>query len=469
MRSSYPIGAAVALAGIVLMGSPAAPQAKRSAAGSGNDVKFMTVDPGHFHAGLVQKEMVAGVSPHVHVYAPLGTDLLEHLNRIRLFNSRAERPTSWELEVHAGPDFFERMLRERPGNVVMLSGRNQGKIDRIKASIEAGLNVFSDKPWIIEPGDLPKLEAALDLADRKGLIAYDIMTERYEITSILQRELVTDPDTFGSLLPGTEQEPGIYMESVHFLYKLVAGVPNRRPAWFFDVKQQGEALPDVGTHLVDLVQWMIAPGQAIDYRKDVRVLSARRFPTVLTPADFQKVTGETTFPSYLAPNVNGGKLDYYCNTAVSYTLRGNHVKLDVLWSYEPPQGGGDTHFAVFRGSRARVEVRQKGEPKGQVELYVVPNGGNDVAGAVKRKVAALQTSYPGIGVEDRGKELHITIPDKYRVGHEAHFAQVTEKFLGYLKAPKTLPSWEKPNMAAKYYTTTRGLELSRQSSTSSAR
>ena len=191
-------------------------QAKRSAAM--DEVRFMTLDPGHFHAGLVQKEMVPGVARRVHVYAPLGSDLLEHLNRIRGFNTRKDNPTSWEVEVHAGPQPLQRMLRERPGNVVVLSGRNDLKIDRIKASVEAGLHVLADKPWIIEPAAFPKLEAALDTADRKGVIAYDIMTERFEITSLLQRELVNDAATFGTIAPGTAAEPGVYMESVHYLF-----------------------------------------------------------------------------------------------------------------------------------------------------------------------------------------------------------------------------------------------------------
>src|SRR5213593_38802 len=69
------------------------------------EVRFMTLDPGHFHAGLVQKEMYRGASRTVHVYAPIGADLTEHLNRIAAFNTRKENPTSWELEIHACPDF----------------------------------------------------------------------------------------------------------------------------------------------------------------------------------------------------------------------------------------------------------------------------------------------------------------------------------------------------------------------------
>jgi hypothetical protein len=88
--------------------------------------------------------------------------------------------------------------------------------------------------------------------------------------------------------------------------------------------------------------------------------------------------------------------------------------------------------------------------------------------AVERRVASLQTAYPGIGVEDRGGEIRITIPDALRVGHEAHFAQVTTSFLSYLSDRATLPAWERPNMLAKYYVTTHGTELSRRRSPSIA-
>ena len=56
----------------------------------------------------------------------------------------------------------------------------------------------------------------------------------------------------------------------------------------------------------------------------------------------------------------------------------------------------------------------------------------------------------------------LTIPDKYRTGHEAHFGEVTGHFLEYLKDPTKLPAWEGPNMLAKYYTTTKAVELSRE-------
>ncbi len=430
------------------------------------DVRLMTLDPGHFHAGLIQKEMYPGVAARVDVFAPLGPDLIEHLKRISSFNRRADHPTAWLTEVHAGPDFFERMLRERPGNVVVLSGRNRGKIDYIVASVRGGLNVLADKPWILKSADVSKLDAALAEADNTGVVAYDIMTERFEITSILQRALVNDAATFGEIVNGTEADPGVYMESVHYLMKTVAGAPNIRPPWFFDTAEQGEGLNDIGTHLVDLVQWTLAPDRAIDYKSDVRVLAAQRWPTSISEADFRRVTGEPGFPTDLSGSIRDGKLEYYANTLVSYSLRGVNTKLNVIWDWEAPAGSGDTHFAFYKGTRARVEVRQTQADRFLPELYVVPaadSGKSRTLGAVQAKIAALQQLYPGVGVEDRGADIHVTIPEKLRVGHEAHFAQVTANFLKYLRDRRTLPAWERPNMVAKYYVTTTGTELSRKS------
>jgi predicted dehydrogenase len=427
------------------------------------DIRFITLDPGHFHAALVQKEMYPGVSSKVQVYAPLGSDLVDHLARVAGFNRRRDSPTTWELEVHTGPDFMERMLREHPGNAVVLSGRNRGKIDRVQASLEAGLHALVDKPWILEASDLPKLEKALSTAEERRLVALDIMTERFEVTSQLQRELVNDPATFGTLIPGTEADPAVYMESVHYLKKIVAGAPNPRPVWFFDTEQQGEGLNDIGTHLVDLTQWTLFPDQVIDYRKDVQVLRAQRWPTLIPRAEFRSVTRED-FPAFLSPRVKNDVLEYFCNTLVSYTLRGAHVGLSVIWDWEPAPGTGDTHFAYYRGSRAKVEIRQGAAEKFRPELYLVPGAAGDkpvVLAAAQKRIASLQAQYPGSGVEDLGTELRVTIPDRLRVGHEDHFAQVTQRFLRYVRDRSTLPSWERPNMLAKYYVTTEGTRLAR--------
>jgi len=62
--------------------------------GKKNEVRLMTIDPGHFHAALVQKKMYDQVSPEVHIFAPEGPDVTDHMNRIEGFNARENAPTS---------------------------------------------------------------------------------------------------------------------------------------------------------------------------------------------------------------------------------------------------------------------------------------------------------------------------------------------------------------------------------------
>jgi hypothetical protein len=70
----------------------------------------------------------------------------------------------------------------------------------------------------------------------------------------------------------------------------------------------------------------------------------------------------------------------------------------------------------------------------------------------------LQAKYSGITLTElKNGEYRVEIPEAFHVGHESHFAQVTEQFLTYLKANK-MPDWEVPNMLVKYYTTTKSLE-----------
>jgi predicted dehydrogenase len=428
-------------------------------------IKIVTLDPGHFHAALPHRQSYPNVDDKVTVYAPLGNDLADHIKRIVRFNQRVDQPTSWQLEMHTGPDFLERFKKEKAGNVVVISGRNRGKIDFINTAVGAGYHALVDKPWVLRSEDLPKLKATLDLAEKKGRVAYDMMTERFEITTILQKEMVNDPAIFGTAELGSPEKPAVYMESVHHLMKVVAGAPNIRPAWFFDKEQQGEGLNDIGTHLVDLVPWTLFPGQGIDAEREVRLLSAQRWPTLISKANFQRVTGEKDFPAFLGKDVKNDTLEYFCNSLVTYTVRGVHTKLNIIWDWEAPAGSGDTHFAFYRGSKARIEVRQGKTEKFRPETYVVPNDAKDkpaILAAVKAHLATLAGKYPGLDVEEKGNDLLLKIPDSFRTMHEEHFAEVAKNFFSYVADPKSVPKWEKAHVLAKYFVTTKGTDLSRQ-------
>jgi len=422
-------------------------------------VRLVTVDPGHFHAALVQKSVYEDVDSVVHVYAPGGTDVDLHLGRIKNFNSRPENPTNWNEELYTGADFFEKMLADTAGNVVILSGNNRKKTEYISRSLEAGFNVLADKPMVINTAGFEMLKTAFETAKKNDLLLYDIMTERFEITTILQKELSTITDVFGTIEEGSATKPAVTKESVHHFYKYVSGSVLTRPAWFMDVTQAGEGIVDVTTHLVDLVQWECFPEQTLDY-KDIEIVSAKRWPTKMTLSEFTAITKVKEFPDYLKSSiVNDSVLNIYCNGEINYKIKGVHAKVSVTWVYRSPGDGGDTHYSIMRGTKADLVIRQGADQQFKPTLYIEPKAKD--AGFEKvlmEKMKTVEAKYPGVTLKKINEGWEVEIPASYKEGHEAHFTRVTEKFLEYLKN-KNLPAWEVPNMLTKYYTTTKALEV----------
>jgi predicted dehydrogenase len=425
--------------------------------GAKDEVKIMTLDPGHFHAALVQKFMYEQVDSIVNVFAPNGLDVDGHLARIEGFNNRVDNPTSWKEKVYRGNDFFERMIAEKPGNVMIVSGNNAKKTEYILNAVKEGINVLADKPMIISPEKFEQLKEAFEVAEENGVLLYDIMTERYEISTILQKNLSQIPNVFGQLEEGSLENPSVTKESVHHFFKYVSGNPLVRPSWFFDVSKQGEGIVDVNTHLVDLIQWECFPEQIIDYEKDIEIITAKRWPTKLTASQFKRVTNLDDYPQELLEVVNDDSiLNVYSNGEINYRIKGIHAKASVIWNYEAQEEAKDTHYSIMRGTRSDLVIRQGKEQNYKPMLYVEAINGIDIAAFeqdLNEAIAAINRQYSGVGLEKFAGGWIVTIPDKYKLGHEAHFTQVTEKYLEYLKDGK-LPDWEVPNMLAKYYTTT---------------
>ena len=118
----------------------------------------------------------------------------------------------------------------------------------------------------------------------------------------------------------------------------------------------------------------------------------------------------------------------------------------------------------MRGTKANLVIRQGADQNYKPVLYVEPVNEAEataLATALPAAIEKMAVQYPGLSSKPSEKGWEIEIPDEYRVGHEAHFAQVTEKYLQYLVDGK-LPSWEVPNMLAKYYVTTKAYERSRK-------
>jgi hypothetical protein len=47
-------------------------------------------------------------------------------------------------------------------------------------------------------------------------------------------------------------------------------------------------------------------------------------------------------------------------------------KASVTWAYKAPEGGGDTHYSIMRGTKSNLVIRQGAEQKYQPVLYIEP-------------------------------------------------------------------------------------------------
>ena len=438
-----------------------------SNASNGQEIKLITLAPAHFHAALVQKIMYPGIDSVVQVYAPKGLGLTEQLNYIKQYNSRADDPTHWDEKVYEGDDYLQKMLDENKGaknTVVVLAGNNQLKTEYIKKSVDNSLNVLADKPMAINTNGFELLKQAFSDAKSNGVLLYDIMTERSVAATILQKKLANNKAVFGELQKGTKDAPAVIMESVHRYFKQVSGKPLIRPDWFFDPAQQGDAISDVGTHLVDLVQWVCFPEVALDYTKDITINSSKIWPTPLSLAQFSKITNEDKFPDFLQKYVKGDSLMTHGNGSIDYSVKGVFSRITALWTYDAPAGAGDTYYALLKGSKANLEIKQGAEESWKATLYVRPVNPNDTGSlskALNEAIKDINQEMPGVSISWVANGWRVNIPAEYDKGHESHFGDVMKRYLQYLKKGN-LPAWEVPCMIAKYYTTTKALEMAQQ-------
>lgn len=400
------------------------------------DDKFhLTVlDPEHFHAALVQKSPVTVINDAVEVYAPDSAGYKSYKTLIDTYNSRENNPTNWQIKAVIGDDFLEQFKNDNVGNIVVLAGNNRNKPDYIEVSIESGKNVLADKPLAIDKQGYDKLVRAYENASRRGLLIYELMTERYDTLNISVRNLLADKDLFGELLPGTPDSPAVYMKSTHHFYKTVSGAPLIRPLKYYDVSYQGEGIADVTTHLIDLIFWQCFPDKAVK-KDNVNLISATHYPTVITPEQFKLSTqwndSVSAFPDFLDDYVSDGNLEVNANGNITFAVGDVNMAIDVQWDFEASEAGGDTFSAVYKGSKATIEVVQDSNTGFVKNIYVTPVG---------------------------GERYLIDIPKEQRLGHEDHFNRVVAAFLRYLQG-NPVQNWEKVNTLTKYYLITEAVAM----------
>lgn len=429
------------------------------AASAGSAAHLVTIDPGHFHAALVQNRSYPEIAPDARVFAPEGPELARHLDLISAFNRRAVSPTAWREVVTADADCLAAFRRAAAAGelgsdpIVVLAGRNDRKGAYALAAVEAGCHVLSDKPMAITPEVFAETERAARLAQERGLLFADIMTERNEITTILQRALTQDRALYGEQEKGTADDPAVTKVSVHHFCKLVNGTPLRRPAWYYDTSVQGEGIADVTTHLVDMVQWETFPGVRLA-KDDVEVVSARTWPTMISPAEYALSTG-VTIDAPLACRANG---------EFTWRLRGVFCKVSVVWNFKAPEGTGDTHDSVMRGTKAEVFIRQGAKEGYRPVLYVRARGAaaatkSALDGALRR----MARTWEGLSAQetDEAGVWRIAYPKALDIGHEAHFSQVVRQYLDWMKRGGQDPVYI-DNMLVKYHTIVEAWKMARR-------
>lgn len=404
-------------------------------------VKLSVVDPGHFHASLVFKNMQKGIDPVVRVYSPVNvTDLSDFRIAISEYNGRADNPCGWQLQEVVSRDYLDSLPQASGLEAVILSGRNDRKAQYILAAVEKGYNVLSDKPMAIDEEGLHTLEKAYALAQQKGLVIMDMMTERYDIVNILSRDILADKALFGEF--DSSDGPAVKMRSVHHFFKKVDGKTLHRPVWYYDTSVQGEGIADVTTHLVDLLMWQCFPGQSLGCG-DVTLLAADHYPT--------KVTYDQYVESTCACPIDRKDLQVMSNGSIDFSLAGIPARIEVLWNWEAKKGRGDSFEALYKGTGCDLTVRQN-PGDSRKELYL--RGNVDLCA-----LQAVCSAYEGLSVEQSGKdEWHIVIPQSLRISHEDHFNLVAGRFFDYLRGEK-VPDWEAVNTLSKYYLTTSAVTL----------
>jgi len=389
------------------------------------------LEPGHFHAALTLGTPHPNVREEIFVYAPPGAELDDFLALIDAFNRRPERPTAWKPVVRAGDGALERLVGDRPADVVILAGKNDRKMAMMRRLHDAGFHVLADKPWLAGPGGLEDLRHTLS----GGPLAVEIMTGRHEITSKLARKLVGETEVFGGFDGEGMGKPAIEISSLHHLEKMVNGAPLRRPVWYFDVRVQGDGIADIPTHMVDQVQRLVAAAPDVAAAPPgLELIAARRWATQVPRSLFARVTGRPDFPAELDEVVAGSELSYHGNAELSFRLGAVTAALDTRWELSEPPGGGDTHRSVIRGTGVEIRVDQSAATGFRRRLSIVPRReARRTKAALERAITKWQGEYPGLALSEAASGWEISVPRSLASGHESHFPLVLADFLALLE------------------------------------
>lgn len=389
-------------------------------------------DPGHFHAALLFFRDNPRVERTVHVYAPPGPDVARFIALVESFNTRDDHPTDWNLESTIGDDALARLVSDRPGDIVVLAGRNGPRLALMHHLHDHGFHVLADKPWMTDSTSVRHLDAITVGAP----LAVDIMTGRQSVVAELRNTIIGTRSVFGALV-GDAECPALEFTSRHHLLKRVDGKPLRRPAWFYDVAMQGDGMVDIHSHYVDQAQWIIADHHQYQVERDFKVMDAERWTLPVPLEVFQESTGEPAFPGYLASEVDDDLLFFACNGRIDYRLLGIPIRQHCAWGLREPEGGSDLHGFKARGENAELSIEIGPETNFKSEIRLRLSDETDFLSEFERWRAIFQ-GLEALKIDD-GYTL-VLPPDSF-ASHEAQFPKVLDQYLDLLDSgvwPATL-------------------------------
>ncbi|MCP5032421.1 MAG: hypothetical protein GY939_11495 [Actinomycetia bacterium] len=398
-------------------------------------------EAGHFHAALLLRVDNPRLDRNVHVYATPGPDVDRFAQLVEGFNQRQTDPTNWNLTVHTSDDPLAHLIHEQRGQTVVVAGPNAPKLAVIRRLHDAGLAVLADKPWITTTESIPDL----DRVTAGPPLVVDLMTGRHNTVDRLRRLVVATSPVFGGFVDDPDRGPALESKSIHHLCKTVDGRPLHRPEWYYDVAVQGDGLVDIQSHLVDQAQWLtgaVGPVES-DELDDITIERAERWSTPVPLALYTESTGADAFAPSLLADVDDGVLALRCNGQLDYKLRGLRISQRTEWEARQPDGGGDTHWAVARGSRAIVTVRLGPQTGYRPEIHVGPSQLTNARTSVGREslaetlVSALdqwRVGFAGLDVARSELGYQLIIPPVLETPHEATFAIALDEFLDRVEA-----------------------------------
>jgi hypothetical protein len=392
------------------------------------------VYPAHFHAALSLREKQKNISNDVYVYAPEGPEIQQFLSIAKSFNERSIKPTEWDFHIYKGRDYLEKALDEKRGDVTILAGKNNIKMDIFSQLHFSGFHILCDKPWIIKSEQLKDL---VRVTSSTSPVFMDLMTSRREIINMIRRRLMHNSKIFGNIFNRSDL-PSVYLESVHHLYKIVNGRPLIRPSWFFDIDVQGEGIVDIPSHLVDLAHWTLFPLEDIDFEKDINLKKVKSWNTEVPLNAFQRITGLKKFPESLERYVKNDVLNFRCNAEFEYEVKDIHVKVKTIWNLGLPNPTEDTHYSIFRGTSSNLVVSNKSQKGARSGLIVEPtNKSKLICSEIEKELGKMGEEFKDISIIPENDNLVLDIPLGIQAGHEAHFSQVFTEFMKLVERGET--------------------------------